>query len=124
MGKISLYRSRRNVSKKVKGCPNKYAMPLKTKDINTTLSYDSSSHCDDSKEGEISNTFQCDVLKKSKQDVLADPSSDLDGTNGDNDILNNADIWRSQYMQEDVLIDSEVLNSSWPLYLFCTKVVT
>ena len=32
------------------------------------------------------------------QDLLADPSSDSDGTNADNDhVPNNADIWRSEY---------------------------
>ena len=98
MGKLSLYRSMRNISKKVKGCPKKYAMPLKTKDINTTLSYESSSDCDESKEGETSNSFQCDVHETPNQDLLADPTSDSDGTNGDNDdVPNNADIWRSEY---------------------------
>ena len=89
-------------------------MPLKTKDIDTTLSYESSSDCDESKDGETSNSFQCDVQEISKeseksnsfqcdahetpnQDLLADPSSDSDGTNGDNDAPNNADIWNSQY---------------------------
>ena len=57
MGKLSLYRSRRNISKKLKGHPKKYAMPLKTKDIDTTLSYESYSDCDESKEGEISNSM-------------------------------------------------------------------
>ena len=58
MGKLSLYRSRRNVSKKGKGRPKKYAMPLKTKDIDTTLSYESSSDCDEYKDGETSNSFK------------------------------------------------------------------
>ena len=114
MGKLSLYRSRRNVSKKGKGRPKKYAMPLKTKDIDTTLSYESSSDCDEYKDGETSNSFQCDVQEISKkseksnsfqcdahetpnQDLLADPSSDSDGINGDNDLPNNDDIWNSQY---------------------------
>ena len=98
MGKLSLYRSRKNFSKKVKGHPKKYAMPLKTKDIDTTLSYESSSDCDESKEGETSNSFKCDMHGTSNQDLLADPSSDSDGTNADNDdVPNNADIWRSEY---------------------------
>ena len=114
MGKLSLYRSRRNVSKKGKGSPKKYAMPLKTKDIDTTLSYESSSDCDEYKDGETSNSFQCDVQEMSKkseksnsfqcdahetpnQDLLADPSSDSDGINGDNDLPNNDDIWKGQY---------------------------
>ena len=98
MGKLSLYRSRRNFSKKVKGHPKKYAMPLKTKDIDTTLSYESSSDCDETKEGETSNSLKFDVHGTSNQDLLADPSSDSDGTNADNDdVPNNADIWRSEY---------------------------
>ena len=73
-------------------------MPLKTKDIDTTLSYESSSDCDESKEGETSDSFQCDVHETPNQDLLAYPSSDLDGTNGDNDdVPNNVDIWRSEY---------------------------
>ena len=31
------------------------------------------------------------------QDLLADPSSDFNGINGDNDLPNNDDIWNSQY---------------------------
>ena len=92
MGKLSLYRSRKNFSKKVKGHPKKYAMPLKTKDIDTTLSYESSSDFDES------NSFKCDMHGTFNQDLLSDPSSDSDGTNGDNDhVPNNADIWRSEY---------------------------
>ena len=97
MGKLSLYRSRRNIRKKFKGCPKKYAMPLKTKDIDTTLSYESSSDCDESKEGDTSNAFQCDVHETPIKELLADSSPDSDGTNGDSDVLNNADIWNSQY---------------------------
>ena len=67
MGKLSLYRSRRNVSKKGKGHPKKYAMPLKTKDIDIALSYESSSDCDEYKDGETSNSFQCDVQEISKK---------------------------------------------------------
>ena len=58
------------------GHPKKYAMPLKTKDIDTTLSYESASDCGESKEGEISNSFKCDVHGTSNQDLLAYPSSD------------------------------------------------
>ena len=97
MGKLSLYRSRRNIRKKFKGHPKKYAMPLKTKDIDTTLSYELSSDCDESKEGDTSNAFQCDVHETPNQELLADPSSDSDGRNGDSDVPNNADIWKSQY---------------------------
>ena len=97
MGKLSLYRSRRNIRKKFKGRPKKYAMPLKTKDIDTTLSYESSSDCDESKEGDTSNAFQCDVHETPNKELLADPSPDSDGTNGDSDVPNNADIWNSQY---------------------------
>ena len=70
-------------------------MPLKTKDIDTTLSYESSSDCDESKEGEISNSFQYYVHETFNQDLLANPSSDSDGINGDSDVPNNADIWKS-----------------------------
>ena len=110
MCKLSLYRSRRNVSKKGKGCPKKYAMPLKTKDIDTTLSYESSSDCDEYKDGEASNpfqeisknseqsnSFQCDAHETPNQDLLADPSSDSDGINSGNDRPNNDDIRNSQY---------------------------
>ena len=97
MGKLSLYRSRRNIRKKFKGHPNKYAIPLKTKDIDTTLSYESSSDCDESKQGDTSNAFQCDVHETPNQELLADPSSDSDGRNRDSDVPNNADIWKSQY---------------------------
>ena len=55
------------MSKKGKGCPKKYAMPLKTKDTDTTLSYGSSSDCDEYKDGETSNSFQCDVQEISKK---------------------------------------------------------
>ena len=97
MGKLSLYRSRRSdIRKKFKGHPKKYAMPLKTKDIDTTLSYESSSDCDESKEGDTSNAFQCDVHETPNQELLADPSSDSDGRHGYSDVPNNADIWNSQ----------------------------
>ena len=113
MGKLSLYRSRRNIRKKFKGRPKKYAMPLKTKDINTTLSYESSSDCDESKEDDTSNAFQCDVHETPNKELLADPSSDL---------MEQMEIVMFQTMltygtvnmQEGVSNDSEVLISSLP----------
>ena len=122
MGKLSLYRSRRNIRKKFKGCPKKYAMPLKTKDIDTTLSYESSSDCDESKEGETSNAFHCDVHETPNQELLADPSQIL---------MEQMEIvmfrtmltYGTVNMQEGVSNDSEVLISSLPSYQFCIKVV-
>ena len=57
MGRLSLYRSRRNVLHKVRGRPKIRAMPLKTKDIDSTLSYDSASECQETKDDELSSSF-------------------------------------------------------------------
>ena len=97
MGKLSLYRSRKNVICKVRGRPKKLAMPLKTKDNYSTLSYESASDCQESKDGELSSSFQCHAHEESHKKLLADPSSDSEFSNNSENSQNNANIWDSEY---------------------------
>ena len=99
MGKLSLYRSRRNVLRKVRGCPKKVAMPLKTKDIDSTLSYESASDCQETKDGELSSSFKCHVHEESEKKLLADPSSDSELSNNSENSQNNGNIWDSEYVR-------------------------
>ena len=97
MGRLSLYRSRRNVLHKVRGHPKIRAMPLKTKDIDSTLSYESASECQETKDDELSSSFQCNVHEESDKKLLEDPNSDSELSNNSENSQNNDNIWDSAY---------------------------
>ena len=124
MGKLYLYRSRRNISKKVRGYSKKYVMPLKTKDIDTTLSYCHMSHLVivlNPKRVKYQIHFNIMCMKHptriSWQTLVQIRMEQMEIV-----MFQIMLTYGKVNMQEGVLNDSEVLNSSLPPYLFCIKV--
>ena len=125
MGKFYLYRSRRNISKKVRGYSKKYVMPLKTKDIDTTLSYCHMSHLVivlNPKRVKYQIHFNIMCMKHptgiSWQTLVQIQMEQMEIM-----MFQTMLTYVEVNMQEGVLNDSKVLNSSLPSYLFCIKLV-
>ena len=91
-----LYRSKRNIFWKVRGCPRRFALPLKTKAIDTTLSYGLFSENERKVPNEISNEFDSNVQGSSDRNLLEDPKSDSEESDF-SDKPNDEDIWENHY---------------------------
>ena len=91
-----LYRSKIKIFWKVRGCPRRFALPLKAKDIDTTLSYGPFSENERKVPNEISNEFDSNVQVSSDRNLLENPKSDSEESDF-NDQPNDEDIWESHY---------------------------